>query len=87
LTAADVQELSLRRANSVKQALLRKFPSLQPNQFTTAGRGWDRPADANDPNNNAKNRRVELAQPSDEVTAILGTELKHQGDGWQSQTV
>jgi NitT/TauT family transport system substrate-binding protein len=60
VTAADVQELSLRRANSVKQALIRKFPSLQPNQFTTAGRGWDRPADPNDPNNNAKNRRVEI---------------------------
>jgi NitT/TauT family transport system substrate-binding protein len=60
VTAADVQELSLRRANSVKQALIRKFPSLQPNQFTTAGRGWDRPADPNDPTNNAKNRRVEI---------------------------
>jgi NitT/TauT family transport system substrate-binding protein len=60
VTAADVQELSLRRANAVKQALIRKFPSLQPNQFTTVGRGWDRPADANDPNNNAKNRRVEI---------------------------
>jgi flagellar motor protein MotB len=44
----------------VKQALLRKFPSLQPNQFTTVGRGWDRPADPNDPNNAAKNRRVEI---------------------------
>src|SRR3954468_15113100 len=60
VTAADVQELSLRRANSVKQALLRKFPSLQPNQFTTVGKGWDRPADPNDANNNAKNRRVEI---------------------------
>jgi NitT/TauT family transport system substrate-binding protein len=60
VTAADVQELSLRRANAVKQALIRKFPSLQPNQFTTAGRGWDRPADPNDPNNHAKNRRVEI---------------------------
>jgi NitT/TauT family transport system substrate-binding protein len=60
VTAADVQELSLRRANSVKQALLRKFPSLQPNQFTTVGKGWDRPADPNDPNNAAKNRRVEI---------------------------
>ena len=44
----------------MKQALIRKFPSLQPNQFTTAGRGWDRPADPSDPNNNAKNRRVEI---------------------------
>jgi NitT/TauT family transport system substrate-binding protein len=60
VTAADVQELSLRRANAVKQALLRKFPTLQPNQFTTSGRGWDRPADPNDPNNHAKNRRVEI---------------------------
>jgi NitT/TauT family transport system substrate-binding protein len=60
VTAADVQELSLRRANAVKQALIRKFPTLQPNQFTTAGRGWDRPADPNDPVNHAKNRRVEI---------------------------
>jgi len=60
VTAADVQELSLRRANSVKQALIRKFPTLQPNQFTTVGRGWDRPADPGDPNNSAKNRRVEI---------------------------
>ena len=60
VSAADVQELSLRRANAVKQALVRKFPQLQPNQFTTAGRGWERPADAGDPNNNAKNRRVEI---------------------------
>src|SRR3954469_10713044 len=60
VTAADVQELSLRRANAVKQGLVRKFPSLQPNQFTTAGRGWDRPADPSDPNNSAKNRRVEI---------------------------
>src|SRR3954462_5700102 len=55
-----VQELSLNRANSVKEAILRKFPSLQPNQFSTAGLGWDRPADASDPDNGAKNRRVEV---------------------------
>src|SRR6478672_10921193 len=55
-----VQELSLNRANSVKEAILRKFPSLQPNQFSTAGMGWDRPADPSDPENNAKNRRVEV---------------------------
>jgi outer membrane protein OmpA-like peptidoglycan-associated protein len=60
VTAADVQDLSLRRANAVKQSLLRKFPTLEPNQFTTVGRGWDRPADANDPANHAKNRRVEI---------------------------
>jgi NitT/TauT family transport system substrate-binding protein len=55
-----VQELSLNRANSVKEAILRKFPTLQPNQFSAAGLGWDRPADPSDPDNNAKNRRVEV---------------------------
>src|SRR6476646_6579838 len=55
-----VQELSLNRANSVTEAILKKFGSLQPNQFSTAGMGWDRPADPSDPDNNAKNRRVEV---------------------------
>jgi NitT/TauT family transport system substrate-binding protein len=55
-----VQELSLNRANAVKEAILRKFPSLQPNQFTTTGLGWERPADPSDPENHAKNRRVEV---------------------------
>src|SRR4029079_6315208 len=40
-----VQELSLNRANAVKEAILRKFPSLQPNQFSTAGMGWVPPPD------------------------------------------
>jgi NitT/TauT family transport system substrate-binding protein len=55
-----VQELSLNRANSVKEAIVRKFTTLQPNQFSTAGQGWDRPADPSDPENSAKNRRVEI---------------------------
>jgi NitT/TauT family transport system substrate-binding protein len=55
-----VQELSLNRANSVKEAILRKFPSLQPNQFASSGVGWDKPAEAADPENHAKNRRVEV---------------------------
>ena len=55
-----VKELSMRRANAVKQALLRKFKTLQPNQFVTNGMGWDRPADPNDALNGAKNRRVEI---------------------------
>src|SRR3979490_979576 len=38
-----VQELSLNRANSVKEAILRKFKTLQPNQFSAAGTGWGRP--------------------------------------------
>ena len=55
-----VQELSLHRANSVKEAILRKFPSLQANQFASSGVGWDRPAEPTDPENHAKNRRVEV---------------------------
>jgi ABC-type nitrate/sulfonate/bicarbonate transport system substrate-binding protein len=55
-----VKELASNRANSVKEAIVRKFTSLQPNQFATSGVGWDRPADAADPENHAKNRRVEI---------------------------
>ncbi len=55
-----VQELSFNRANSVKEAIVRKFPTLQPNQFAASGMGWDKPADAGDPLNQAKNRRVEI---------------------------
>jgi len=64
-----VQELSLNRANSVKEALVRKFPSLQPNQFSTTGLGWDKPADPSDPENHAKNRRVEVKVYPAEATA------------------
>jgi outer membrane protein OmpA-like peptidoglycan-associated protein len=55
-----VKELASNRANSVKEAIVRKFSSLQPNQFATSGVGWDRPADPSDPGNHAKNRRVEI---------------------------
>ena len=64
-----VQELSLNRANAVKEAIVRKFSSLQPNQFSTAGLGWDRPADPSDPENHAKNRRVEIKVYPAEATA------------------
>ena len=55
-----VKELSLNRANSVKEALVRKYPSLNPNQLAVDGLGWDRAADAADALNHAKNRRVEV---------------------------
>lgn len=55
-----VRELSGNRANAVKQELLRKFPTMDPNQFSAQGAGWARPADASDPDNHAKNRRVEV---------------------------
>jgi flagellar motor protein MotB len=44
----------------VKEAIVKKFSTLQPNQFSTSGVGWDEPADPADPDNNAKNRRVEI---------------------------
>src|SRR4029450_518945 len=65
-----VQELSLNRSNSVKEAIVRKFPTLQPNQFATSGIGWDKPADPSDPENHAKNRRVEIkVYPAESPTA------------------
>lgn len=57
---SSVQELSANRANAVKEAILKKFPTLQPNQFTVSGVGWARPADPGDSMNQAKNRRVEV---------------------------
>ncbi len=54
-----VKQLSFDRANAVKQAIINKF-QLPANQFTVNGLGWDRPADPADPNNHAKNRRVEV---------------------------
>jgi NitT/TauT family transport system substrate-binding protein len=57
---SSVQELSANRANAVKEAILKKFSTLQPNQFTVSGVGWARPADPGDPMNHAKNRRVEV---------------------------
>src|SRR5438128_8750663 len=64
-----VQELSLNRANSVKESIVRKFSSLQPNQFSAAGMGWDRPFDPADPENAAKNRRVEIKVYPAEATS------------------
>jgi NitT/TauT family transport system substrate-binding protein len=54
-----VRELSQNRAAAVKEALVNKY-GLDPNQFNVEGLGWERPADPADPNNHAKNRRVEI---------------------------
>ncbi|MBN1344338.1 MAG: OmpA family protein [Phycisphaerae bacterium] len=54
-----VKELSMNRANAVKESLVRKY-NLNANQFAVEGMGWDRPADRGDPENHAKNRRVEV---------------------------
>jgi NitT/TauT family transport system substrate-binding protein len=55
-----VRELSLNRANAVKEVLVEKYKTLDPNRFAVEGLGWDQPADPNDPHNNSKNRRVEV---------------------------
>ncbi|MCA9669028.1 MAG: OmpA family protein [Myxococcales bacterium] len=57
---SGVRELSLNRARAVKEALVKKFKSLNPNQFSVEGMGWKKPYDENDPMNHAKNRRVEV---------------------------
>jgi NitT/TauT family transport system substrate-binding protein len=55
----QVRELSENRARAVKEQLVKKY-NLPPNQLVVAGFGWDKPADPNDPQNHAKNRRVEV---------------------------
>ncbi len=55
-----VKQLAEYRANAVKEALVLKYTSLDPNQFSVEGVGWDRPSDPQDPDNHAKNRRVEV---------------------------
>lgn len=56
----DVQKLSLDRANGVKEALVAKF-KFDPNKFVIEGKGWNEPADPDDPDNHALNRRVEIS--------------------------
>ncbi|MBI5544823.1 MAG: OmpA family protein [Deltaproteobacteria bacterium] len=56
----SVKTLSEQRAASVRAALLKKFPTLNPNQVASEGMGWMRPADPNDASNHARNRRVEV---------------------------
>jgi NitT/TauT family transport system substrate-binding protein len=55
-----VKKLSLARANSVKKELVEKY-KFDPNKFVVDGAGWSKPFDESDPNNQAKNRRVEIS--------------------------
>lgn len=57
--AEMVRELSLNRANAVKEALIKEF-KFDPNKFNVEGFGWDVPSDPSDPDNHARNRRVEV---------------------------
>jgi NitT/TauT family transport system substrate-binding protein len=57
--AAEVKKLSEDRATAVRKELVDKY-KVDPNRVTVRGLGWDKPADPSDPNNNTKNRRVEV---------------------------
>ncbi len=52
-----VKDLSLKRANAIKEALIKKYSELDANRFNADGMGWDQPVD---PLNQTKNRRVEI---------------------------
>jgi NitT/TauT family transport system substrate-binding protein len=56
----DVKKLSMDRAMAVKNALVEKY-GFDPNKFVVDGQGWNEPADPDDPDNNALNRRVEIS--------------------------
>jgi NitT/TauT family transport system substrate-binding protein len=55
-----VRDLSLARAEAIKQALIQKY-KFPADKFTVEGKGWDEPADPNDPDNQPMNRRVEIS--------------------------
>jgi NitT/TauT family transport system substrate-binding protein len=55
-----VKQLSTQRANAVREELLKKYASIPMNQIAADGVGWQKPADPSDPENHAKNRRVEV---------------------------
>jgi outer membrane protein OmpA-like peptidoglycan-associated protein len=54
-----VRQLSLERAGAVRDELITMF-EFDPNRFAVDGQGWDRPADPDDPEDHARNRRVEV---------------------------
>jgi NitT/TauT family transport system substrate-binding protein len=56
----EVEKLSLERAESVKQALIKKY-KFNPDKFVVEGKAWDVPADPANPMNQALNRRVEIS--------------------------
>lgn len=56
----DVEQLSLARAQAVTDALIQKY-SFDPDKFVVEGLGWNSPADSEDADNHAQNRRVEIS--------------------------
>jgi len=62
----DVRQLSLERAQAVTNALVDRY-DFDPNKFIVEGKGWNEPADPDDPMNHALNRRVEISVYSPET--------------------
>ncbi len=56
----DVRRLSMDRAMAVKNALVEKY-KFDPNKFIVEGKGWNEPAEGEDPDNHTLNRRVEIS--------------------------
>jgi NitT/TauT family transport system substrate-binding protein len=58
-----VRQLSYDRADAVRKAIMEKY-QFDPNKFKVVGNGWDNPlpgcTDPSNPENNKKNRRVEV---------------------------
>ena len=58
-----VRQLSYDRADAVRKAIMDKY-QFDPNKFKVVGNGWDNPlpgcTDPSNPDNNKKNRRVEV---------------------------
>jgi outer membrane protein OmpA-like peptidoglycan-associated protein len=58
-----VRQLSYDRADAVRKAIMDKY-NFDPNKFKVVGNGWDNPlpgcTDNSNPDNNKKNRRVEV---------------------------
>ena len=55
-----VARLSMDRASAVRDRLIQDY-SFDPEKFVVSGEGWNYPADADDPDNHALNRRVEIS--------------------------
>lgn len=55
-----VKDLSMNRAEAVKKALVDKY-KFDPKKFVVEGEGWNKPADTDNPMNQALNRRVEVS--------------------------
>ncbi len=58
--AESVRELSLARAKAVQKALIERF-GLDASIMRVEAKGWDAPADPENPQNQALNRRVEIS--------------------------